>query len=543
MKCSLLLFCLLVLVACQKNQGNDLQSAHIIQNGDDRTQISAADEKLKKTASAIATIIQKKRVIDNKDGTFTIRAFAIEEDLCPEERFKDALRFGKCTAFKISDNAIATAGHCLQTETSVKDFCQEYLMVFNFNDLNVKQGVQADVTVKESQVVSCEDILFYSSANADDVAIVSAKMSSDIPSLKISDRALKVKDEVVKVGHGYGYLSNSSFGKVTEVDELYRIRSTNDVFGGDSGSPLLDAKTHEVVGVMVRATDSRVEDRIYDPFRSCYKDPKTQNVQTGFASSMKSNTILLPAVKSIIFEDLVQKALHEPTVENLENLKKEVDPNLHFSVFTGTSSIAFMNAVFQINNFSIPLLNEISELVPEDTRMELLEIGYATDNNEFREAVYDKFFATVADYDYENAARTIVLIPESRLTSFFNKYEDNELIELAIELYNGKKPALVNLIKYRPELLGLNRSIGHKNKSIWASMNVSHEIIYMERLEVDGSDKQIKKLNYDYEILKAHLGITEINDETMESLKKNTSTIAIYFGLIHKWKTEQVAKK
>lgn len=543
MKRSLLPLCLLVLVACQKNQGGDVKSASIIQGEDDRTQISLGNEKLQKTASAIAMIIGKDQLIDNKNGTFTVRARNIEGMLCPEEKFHRSFKYGNCTAFKIADNAFGTAGHCLEQASSVKKFCEEYSLVFNFNDLNTKPGADfGEVIVKESQVVNCDKILYYASAESDDVAILTAKMSSDIPSLEVAERELKVKDPVLKIGHGHGYVANSSLGKITETKDKYSVSSTNDVFGGDSGSPLLDAETHEVVGVIVQARLAHTKDRVYDPFRSCYKEPKTKNEKAGLLYSRKASSILLPAMKSIYYQDLVEKAVTSPTIENLELVKKEVSPDLHFSLFTGEGEVKFISLLFQMNKLSVPLLNELADLIPEESYLNLLIIGYTAKNVQFSEAVFDKLLSRDTNYDFNIVVRLLPLLPSSRLNTLFDQYENHELIDIATRLYNIKSPHLKDLLKYRKELIVLSVERQNKKYSVWLSMD-AQEAIYFGQFKIDGSKEQAEKLQYDYDILKAYFGIDNMSEQDYEKLLQTRGALETYLTLLHQWKTGQLPKE
>ncbi|WP_408097874.1 trypsin-like serine peptidase [Peredibacter sp. HCB2-198] len=539
------LFTLMLFVSCQPGQGSkSITLGNIIQDGDDRTNVSKLDDKSRKTAAAIATIVEAAQIIDNKDGTFTIKPKSIDSDLCPEEKFSNSYSYGSCTAFKIADNAIGTAAHCIESQKKLADFCTDNRFIFDFNDAGTKPGANAgDRIVNASQIATCDSVGYYShSSSGDDFAVLFAETNPEIPSLDISDRELKVKDKVIKIAHGYGYLSNMSVGKVTNINEKYEFESTNDIFGGDSGAPILDAETHEVVGVAVRAYKAHAQFRVFDAVRTCYLEPKTKDTKTGLVVSKKASTIVVPALQSLLKYELVNNAIKNPTLANLENLKKEVDPNLHFSLTNGEVGVSFLSGLFQIHKYSVPLLKELSPILTEESYLTLLTLG-VMNSQKFAVAVYDRFSDLIEYNDLDTAANILHLVPDSRLEQHLSHYEDDQLIDLSLSLYKMRSPLITKVVAHKRAVVGyMKKDFYDRTVTLWAELAQNYNSL-MKGLDKTDKD-EITRLNLDYSILCTYFGVNkELTPDDLKIISRDGTAIGKYMKLLIEWNEHQKKPK
>lgn len=170
---------------------------------------------------------------------------------CAEERFVDQPNAGMCTGFLIAEDILVTAGHCVDLE----NFCEEYKWVFDYKmDPETKT---AGVGVTSDNIYSCKRVL------STDLS-VPLNIDYGVIQLdrKVTDREpLEVRNSG-KVPEGLGLvIIGSPSGLPLKVAEGANVRDNThpfffnanlDSYQGNSGSPVFDANTGVVEGILVR---------------------------------------------------------------------------------------------------------------------------------------------------------------------------------------------------------------------------------------------------------------------------------------------------
>jgi hypothetical protein len=209
------------------------------------------DEQVKKNAHSVAAILLKKDLLDEKNGFSTLRVKNYGEtlNLCETEPFRDqpVAAGWLCTGFLVEKDVIATAGHCV-CGNAVTDL----RFVFGFKMLDpytpVTQIANENI-YKGEKIIGCA---YNPRGNKTDWALV--KMDREVEGQEI---AVLSKDEIVRhqpvyvIGHPVGLpLKYAPGARVRGFDQTL-FAADLDVFMGNSGSPVFNNDTHEVMGIVV----------------------------------------------------------------------------------------------------------------------------------------------------------------------------------------------------------------------------------------------------------------------------------------------------
>lgn len=186
---------------------------------------------------ATATMIKK----DNLNAFISLEE---KHNVCSDQKYATQNAIGECTAFLVAPDILMSAGHCMYVDgNDYKSTCENIAFAFDY-----EKGVH-----NLSQVVECEEVIFHrwDEQESSDYAIIKLKEAvTDRPHLKLS-KNIYDGQEIFSVGSGLGLPKKiSRHGKV-QRHEHQHINYDLDLFGGNSGSPIVDKKTGEVIGVHI----------------------------------------------------------------------------------------------------------------------------------------------------------------------------------------------------------------------------------------------------------------------------------------------------
>ena len=177
--------------------------------------------------------------------------------ICAKERFSKQISAANCSGFLVSENIMVTAGHCIKDAAD----CASYKWVF---DYKVDAADQGKVTVQSSSVYSCTKILARKLDNfgKDDYAMfeIDRKVTDRRPlSFRKTGKVAK-GDAIVVIGHPTGLPTKIADGaNVRSLSGKY-FTANLDTYGGNSGSAVINVKTSEVEGILVRGENDYVRD-------------------------------------------------------------------------------------------------------------------------------------------------------------------------------------------------------------------------------------------------------------------------------------------
>jgi V8-like Glu-specific endopeptidase len=216
---------------------------------DDRQEWYEMTPNLQALSNSVAALFDGGDLVES-GGQVSISSvpLGVRFQLCSSQKFVNEPSAAYCTGFVVGPDLIATAGHCVdeQNVTSKR-------VVFGYRMLTAGNSVlnvpAADV-YKGSQMVA----KIYTDANADWALFRVDHPFVGHPALAIRRQGTITKGEpVFVIGHPSG-LPVKYAGNATVLDSAPKeyFRSNLDTFGGNSGSPIFNANTGIVEGVLVR---------------------------------------------------------------------------------------------------------------------------------------------------------------------------------------------------------------------------------------------------------------------------------------------------
>lgn len=235
---------------------------------DDRMEI--CDNKIKEreeNANAVVSFFSKGELKQNADGSFsivTVVTLKNKENLCDEQRFSNQPSNSFCSGFAIDKRTIVTAGHCIDN----KSYKTVYA-VFGYQ-MNCKN--EPITRFKKEQVYSITAIMdrAYGQSDLKDFAVL--MVDKDIPSnniIKKSRTSGKIADNqaIYVIGHPSGLPLKLAPNAIVKNNAIANYFIANlDTYGGNSGSPVFNATTHELEGILVRGGLD------YEEFGNCVKN-------------------------------------------------------------------------------------------------------------------------------------------------------------------------------------------------------------------------------------------------------------------------------
>jgi V8-like Glu-specific endopeptidase len=212
----------------------------------------------KKWADSTVTLVGREELFQS-DGKVSFR-YNTHEDangVCHSERFSQQQVLGYCSGSLVAPNVILTAGHCIHiSECGSTLFLFDYAMKSATDNLN-------NISVQE--VYRCRRIIHreFKSAGTSDFALVELDRAvTNHAVLPIGRKAnTKIHDPVVIAGYPFGLPVKIADGAwVRQMGDQVGV-STVDASSGDSGAPIFNIRTGELIGVEIAGDRDTKMDR------------------------------------------------------------------------------------------------------------------------------------------------------------------------------------------------------------------------------------------------------------------------------------------
>jgi hypothetical protein len=210
------------------------------------------DERVKRNVNCVAAIIWKKDLIDEENGFSSIKVknFGKSFNLYEGEAFRDQpVAAGQvCTGFLVKKDIIATAGHTVGV-SNVTDL----RFVFGFKMLDPYTAVTQVSNENIYKGVKIVNRVYSREINMGDWALV--RLDREVENQQVanlSNDEVKLDQPVYVIGHPAGLPVKYAPGaKVLGFKDAF-FAADLDTYMGNSGSPVFNADTHEVIGIVVQ---------------------------------------------------------------------------------------------------------------------------------------------------------------------------------------------------------------------------------------------------------------------------------------------------
>jgi hypothetical protein len=229
----------------------------VIYGIDNRREIfHVLDSKARSNADSVAGIFDFKAIVPNGDGTSTllVRPFREHHGVCPEEPFSNQPIGPICTAFLVAPDVVATAGHCINEDNFLtKRF------VFNFQML---ESNKVNLVIQDTDIFHIIEIIGrkFEVTGADYAIVKIDRPVVDRKILKLNtERKISDDEKLYVIGHPLGLPKKfADSAVVRDNTATTHFVSNLDTYGGNSGSPVFNATTHDVEGILVRGENDFV---------------------------------------------------------------------------------------------------------------------------------------------------------------------------------------------------------------------------------------------------------------------------------------------
>jgi hypothetical protein len=226
---------------------------------DNRELVSQESSPLVKTLSkSVAMIFNSDDLITENNQLIIFANLLLEPppigiNICPNERFANHHAYrAACSGFLVGPDLLVSAGHCFESQFS----CDNQLIAF---DLDADSEVSRGFTTDERNIYRCKEVIahIYDEDRLQDYAVVRLDRKSDRMPLQLRTRGkISKKDKVFLIGHPLGLpLVYSAPAELVKNMNPRFFKARINSFHGNSGSPVFNAKTHLVEGILVRGEE------------------------------------------------------------------------------------------------------------------------------------------------------------------------------------------------------------------------------------------------------------------------------------------------
>ena len=230
--------------------------AKSIYGEDDRLDLYALSPELRDLADSVVSLWKTDNIaFSGESAKLMTLNLGKAIDLCPGERFSEQPTGAFCSGALVAPDLVLTAGHCVKTDAD----CGKTSFVFGYALRSA--GGAPDTEMPAGEVYSCAKVLVRSPVAAPagrdkepDFALV--KLDRPVFGHKPLELeragAPKAGDNIFVIGHPLGLpVKAAGVAVIREASEKWRFLADLDTFGGNSGSPVFDAGTRLVKGILV----------------------------------------------------------------------------------------------------------------------------------------------------------------------------------------------------------------------------------------------------------------------------------------------------
>lgn len=244
----------------------------VVYGEDNRKDLFEVDSFLHQQSSlSVVALIRAPYLVMQSNDTYKLvnSNFGTAYRLCKSEPFRDQPIAADCSGSLVAPNVVLTAGHC------VADFYDCSTMRFVFDYIVSLEGV-VNTNFSKDQVFRCKRIIKkeLTEAGQDYALIELDREVLDREPLKLNRRNnIKPGQQLYTIGFPSGLpLKVADGAEVRDTSDLNYFQANLDTYQGNSGSPVFNADTGEVEGILVRGEEDFVTEGNCQKTKYCDED-------------------------------------------------------------------------------------------------------------------------------------------------------------------------------------------------------------------------------------------------------------------------------
>lgn len=244
----------------------------VVYGVDNRKDYFEADLAYRSLSSSVAGLVSLNRFSKgSRTNSFNVASMTLEDgaNICPNENFANQLTAPMCTGFLIAPDIMITAGHCYLQGTTTQERCENAVWVFGYAQTSARANPTRDIPLEN--IYTCEKVLGARQTGPHDFAIIklSRKVIGRKPLKFRTSGKISSTTSLTVIGHPSGLpMKIANGGKVTNNSGKETFSTNLDTFHGNSGSPVFDARTGYVEGILVQGKTDYIPSDAKDP-KSC----------------------------------------------------------------------------------------------------------------------------------------------------------------------------------------------------------------------------------------------------------------------------------
>lgn len=219
------------------------------------------DTKIKEISSSSAALVKKNKMLELPNGDFKMIGIPLEEEFkfCPDANFAKQARNANCSAALVGKDEVLTAAHCFDAlkDDQTSSF-NSYYVVFDYKN---KSDNLVEFIIPKENVYTIKKEKYFNfdrSMHKTTIDLAIIKLDRQVPRVPIKVNTkyeYQQGNEVFVLGYPMGIpLKLTPNGFIDPSPSPNSFRHDLDTFSVNSGSPVFDALSYEIIGVHVRGT-------------------------------------------------------------------------------------------------------------------------------------------------------------------------------------------------------------------------------------------------------------------------------------------------
>ncbi|MBO9666143.1 MAG: trypsin-like peptidase domain-containing protein [Bdellovibrio sp.] len=216
--------------------------------------------------ASVALFFKKDLTKTDQGYTYGDQTVADFFNTCPDYKYSKTKNPASCSGTLIAPNLVLTAGHCMNT---TKDSCADTAFVFGFEE--------GTTEFPSANVYNCKrkyaESFFEKNTHNDYTIVELDRPVEGVTPISLNSTSLAVGQSLYTIGYSMGTPKKYAEGTVRAFDQDSVITTLDEYFV-NSGGPIYDKTTHELVGIVNGGEDDfemNQEKGCYEP-KVCKED-------------------------------------------------------------------------------------------------------------------------------------------------------------------------------------------------------------------------------------------------------------------------------